>query len=47
MQTGSRDAALPVCYSGSIAGTPVPSAKELATPRELQARTRRAHGDQA
>jgi len=35
-----------VRYAGRLAETPAPTAKELATLRELHARTRRAHGEQ-
>ena len=36
-----------VKYAAEVAATPAPSANELAVLRELHARTRRAHGDQA
>jgi glutaconate CoA-transferase, subunit B len=36
-----------VKYAGTVASTPAPSANELGVLRELHARTRRAHGDQA
>ena len=35
------------CYAAAVSETPPPSAHELETLRELQARTRRAHGEQA
>lgn len=35
-----------VRYADQVAETPVPSAHELATLREIHARTKRAHGDQ-
>jgi glutaconate CoA-transferase subunit B len=37
----------PVKYAAEVATTPAPSADELAVLRELHARTKRAHGDQA
>jgi glutaconate CoA-transferase subunit B len=36
-----------VKYAADVAATPAPSANELAVLRELHARTKRAHGDQA
>jgi glutaconate CoA-transferase subunit B len=37
----------PVRYAATMTETPVPTARELEVLRELQARTARAHGDQA
>ena len=36
-----------VKYAADVAATPAPSAEELAVLRDLHARTKRAHGDQA
>jgi hypothetical protein len=36
-----------VRYANEVAETPVPRADDLAALRELHARTKRAHGDQA
>jgi glutaconate CoA-transferase subunit B len=36
-----------VRYSPDVAATPAPDPHELAALREIHARTRRAHGDQA
>jgi glutaconate CoA-transferase subunit B len=36
-----------VKYAAQVAATPAPSANELTVLRELHARTKRAHGDQA
>ena len=36
-----------VRYANAVAETPEPRVDELAALRELQARTKRAHGDQA
>jgi len=36
-----------VAYAGNVATTPAPAANELDVLRELHARTKRAHGDQA
>jgi glutaconate CoA-transferase subunit B len=37
----------PVRYAATVQETPAPTENELATLRELQARTKRAHGDQS
>jgi glutaconate CoA-transferase, subunit B len=37
----------PVRYAANVKETPVPTERELSTLRELQARTKRAHGDQS
>jgi len=36
-----------VKYTANVVATPAPSASELTVLRELHARTKRAHGDQA
>jgi glutaconate CoA-transferase subunit B len=37
----------PVRYAANVRETPAPTEKELTTLRDLQARTKRAHGDQS
>jgi glutaconate CoA-transferase subunit B len=37
----------PVRYAANVKETPAPTEQELTTLRELQARTKRAHGEQS